>query len=519
MGLKTRVRPRGEVTHLDVARIHQMRSAVELQNSLPAGSKNRLMRYQHNLSVTRGAEKPLFDSKVKDMLLQYAKDRSMLEATINYLNGLKDADGYSFSRDLKIYSSTSKTFEKFSSPDYTSFRWNQNYRKALEDVRKILLRNGVLTPLNYTCSQDIIDALPKTDTHSGWTWIETGFKEKGDNMENIFHRFEKELAKAKSNRSMNKPILVGFRTQASGEFEDDGTETNTCKHKTRVVCMVDLMQIILELKYAKPVQQLMANSVLYAGGKNPQQISTIINNAKVRNQTWWSIDYSGYDMTISSWLIEDAFDVLKSIFKRVDDDEWEIIVKDFIHKDFIVNEGIVHADKGVPSGSMFTQIIDSIVNCIVVMTYFNSIHAKCEMIAMGDDNLIFCNLPVSQLEDLSSYLAKNFGLETSAAKSSKGTRRDTPEFLSRFWRVDGQWRHPKLLISRMLFPERFRDYSGAVGPEHVIHAFILTYRLGMGELIDVWRFRQDHPISRDFVWNRVDSRYLPGAMAYIREYT
>jgi hypothetical protein len=283
--------------------------------------------------------------------------------------------------------------------------------------------------------------------------------------------------------------------------------------------MVDLMQIILELKYAKPVQKLMSSSFMYAGGKDPSLISSIISNYRNRNKVWWSIDYSGFDMSISSWLIEDAFAILKKLFLNVDDEEWNIIVNDFVHKDFIVNEGVVHSDKGVPSGSMFTQIIDSIVNCVVVTTYFNSINSKCDMIAMGDDNLIFSNEKLDLLDDLSSYLNKNFGLSTSAEKSSKGTFRQYPEFLSRFWRIDGQWRHPYLLISRLLFPERYRDYSGDIGPEHVIFAFILTYRLGMGELMDVWRFTQDYPISRDFVANRVDSKYLPGAATHIREYT
>lgn len=513
MGLKTLVQSHGTVTHVDVSSIRQMRNADCFRNSLTAGSKNRLARYQHNLTVTRGETKPLFDSQVKDLLLQYVRDRDNVEETIGYLNNLKDEDGYLFSRDLRIYSTTSKTFQRFSEPDYTSFRWNQNYRKSLEQLKLIFSKFGKLTPLNYRSSQDIIDALPKMDTHSGWTWIETGLKNKGDNMENIYQRFQKELDLGKSNGSMNKPILIGFRTQASGEFEDDGTQTGTCKHKTRVVCMVDLMQIILELKYAKPVQNLMANVPLYAGGKNPTQISTIVNSNKSKYPTWWSIDYSGYDMTISSWLIEDAFDVLKSMFKYVDEQEWEIIIKDFIHKDFIINEGVVHADKGVPSGSMFTQIIDSIVNCIVVMTYFNSIHSKCDMITMGDDNLIFTKLPVDKLQDLSDYISKNFGLETNADKSSKGTNRDDPEFLSRFWRFYGQWRHPNLLISRMLFPERFRNYTSEVGPEHVIHAFILTYELGMRELMDVWRFTRDYPISQRFIEEKVDSKYLPGSMA------
>lgn len=507
-----------EVTSVDLTRLTKMRSADYLYNSLAAGSKNRLNKYRNNLSVTRGRNAPLFDNGVKKLMMDYAKDKQGLEKVIEYLNQCKDADGNLFSRNLKIYEQTSKTFEKFSETDYTSFRWNKNYIQSLKEL-KADLADLSLTPLKYCIDKDIIDAIPKASTHSGWTYIETGLKNKGENMENILDKFSKELDSALLAGTMNKPILVGFRTQASGEFEDDGTPTNTCKHKTRVVCMYDLMSIILELKYAKPFQKVLARKPYYAGGKDPNDTSSIIGGYRARSKTWWSIDYSSYDMTLSSWLIEDVFDCIKEAFQFVDDREWNIIVHDFIHKDFVINEGVVHSDKGVPSGSMFTQIVDSLANMLMVKTYFASIGSECNMITMGDDNLIFSNLEESRVEELASYLNKNFGVMVNADKSSTGTRKKDPEFLSRFWRHNGQWRHPNLLISRMLFPERFRDYSHDVKPEHVIFAFILTYRLGMAELMDINAFMRDYPISRKFILETVDIRYLPGALAFIREYT
>jgi hypothetical protein len=168
---------------------------------------------------------------------------------------------------------------------------------------------------------------------------------------------------------------------------------------------------------------------------------------------------------------------------------------------------------------MFTQIIDSIVNVIVVSTYFNSIGQAVEMIAMGDDNAIFTNSD-TDLDKLGSYIRKNFGMIVNVDKSSSGdTKRDDVEFLSRYWRYDGQWRHPHQLLSRLAYPERKREYSGDVKPEHVVFAFILTYPLGMQKLIHVPKFMQDFPISKKFVLENVDSRYLPGSLAYIREYT
>lgn len=508
---------RREITALDVGRI-KMTSADILKNCLTAGSKKRLKRYQSALAVTVGKGTPLFDDQVKDLLMQYALDPIDCEKSINYLNSLVDGDGILFSRNYKNYSSTSDAFESFSQPDYTSFRWNENYQKALEDMKSQFSKYH-LKPVMYHCDADIANVLPKKDTHSGWTYILTGSKKKGDNLEGIYKRYQNDIRTARVNGTFANPILVGFRTQASGEFNEDGSETGTCKHKTRVVCMYDLISIIHELKYSYPIQKLIQDMDFYAGGKDPSTISGLINTWRSKSLSWWSIDYSKYDMTISSWLIEDAFGILKCAFhENVDDTDWNLIVNDFIHKDFIVSEGIVHADKGVPSGSMFTQIIDSIVNRLMVLTYFNSIGAKAKMIIMGDDNLIFHNLKPESVDELASYLTKNFGVQTNAAKSGVGTRRDNPEFLSRTWTNFGQWRHPHQLLSRLLFPERFRSYNKEVKPQHVIFAFILTYPLGMEKLINVAKFRLDYPISEKDLFVNVDSRYLPGALAYIREY-
>jgi hypothetical protein len=412
--------------------------------------------------------------------------------------------------------------ERFCKPDYTSFRWNVNYRKSLEEF-KLEYSKLRLKPLTFMCDDDIKEALPKKDTHSGWYWILSGKKYKGDNIEGSYSQFNAEVKDALLTGTFNKPILLGFRTQASGEYDDQGNRTYACKHKLRVVSMIDLIVIIAELMFSRPIQNYLANVHYYAGGKDENDISSIITDSKVKYEQFMSIDYSSYDQSISSWLIEDAFSILKCAFILNDEQSqlFDIIVHDFIHKRFILNEGILESHRGVPSGSMFTQIIDSIVNVLVVRTYFNSRNAKSSMMAMGDDNVIFTNNQNCNLADLSSYVMKNFGLNISLDdKANEGlTRNDNVKFLSRYWKFDGQYRDKYQLLSRMLYPERRRRYNKEVGPEHVVFAFILTYRLGMEQLIDTRRFIHDYPISKDYILTKVDSRYLPGALAYIREYT
>jgi hypothetical protein len=349
----------------------------------------------------------------------------------------------------------------------------------------------------------------------------SGIKKKGENLEEAYSTFQKDCESALADGTFGCPILLGNRTQASGEFDDQGNETGTCKHKTRVVSMVDLTVIMAELKFSKPFQDRFVNKPMYAGGKDETEISKFILDWRSKFPKFMSIDYSSYDQTISSWLIEDAFSVIKSCFiLNLEESElFDVIVHDFIHKDFIIQEGVVHSDKGVPSGSMFTQIIDSLVNVLVVNTYFMSLgNPRHDMMAMGDDNIIFCGKDVDIIH-LSTYISKNFGLIVKTDdKSNEGSTKDHPKFLSRYWTYAGRWRHPKQLISRLAFPERFRDYSGETKPQHVLMAFILTYDKGMRELMDVEKFYQDYPIVGSQVWAKVDSRYLPGSLAYQRDY-
>lgn len=522
MGAKSINKPRETVTHYEGEILSKMRSADDLKNSLSAGSKNRLEKYQKDLSVSRGTIKPGFDGNLKDLLLKYAYSEDVVKEALRYLNSLRDGDGYLFSRDLKIYSKTQEAMERFAQADHSSFRWNENYRKSLEWMKQ-MVSSCHLKPEKYETDDDILQAIPKVDTHSGYTFVETGVKQKGKNVEGLCRKHKERKRRIRTGLPVAKrPILIGFRTQASGEYEDDGTPSGHCKHKTRVVSMFDLLDIVDELQFSNPFQRWINLQEFYAGGKDNDYISIIISNNSYQFTKFMSIDYSSFDQTISSWLIEDAFDVVRSAFDLTPGQarEFHAVVDRFIHKDFILNEGIIHADKGVPSGSMFTQIIDTIVNVIVVNTYFNAIGKACKMIAMGDDNAIFCDEGI-KIEELASYISKNFGLIIKTDdKSNEGlTSRDRVKFLSSYWTPGGRWRHPNQLISRMLFPERWRDYTGEVKPEHVLFAYILTYKAGMCELINVPKFIRDYPISKAWIEQNVDSRYVPGSLAYIREYT
>jgi hypothetical protein len=473
-----------------------------------------------NITITRGAENDGFDASLRNVLMKYVYDKADLKRANEYLDSLVDEDGIKFSRNFKSYAKINDAMVRFSDPDYSPFSWNRNYQKALS-LLKEEFSQFKLTPISYHSDDDVRNVLPKANTHSGFFYLLSGRRNKGDNMEGILSALEKKSKEAIREGNFNTPIMIAFRTQASGEYDDDGSETGVFKHKTRVVSMVDLLWAVAEFRFMKPLQKRMSSCDFYAGGKDDHDINTILIQWRDKFKKFISLDYSSFDQTISGWLLRDAYSIMKEAFIMTPEEEslWYVLVNSAIHKDFILAEGILHSDRGMPSGLPSTQIGDTIVNRLIALTYFISINEDFRMMAMGDDNIMYTNADVD-LKHFASYVAKNFGMIVKTDdKSSEGLSRQDPKFLSRFWTVSGTWRHPHQIISRMLFPERFRDYSeDGVTPEMVIWGYILAYPKGMMQLLDVRRFASDFPIPRKEILSRVDSHYVPGVIAYNREY-
>lgn len=491
---------------------------------LTPAQRGRLISFDKQLSSDRYGR--VTDSESIQCLETYVRNPMFLQDILNYLENLRDPDGNLFCQSLKRTIQLDKTISKFESGYVVPFIWNKHYQAAKLKLEK-MLSSLHLIPLIYTDDTTVMEALPRRDTHSGYQYVETGKKYKGEYEEGIFDWYTQEEVKAKRNGSFDQLILPGVRTQASGAFEEeDGSKTNTCKMKTRLINMIALIVILGELKYAKPAQKALANFSFYAGGKDPTQISALFSDWRRRYRYFLSIDYSGFDQTVQRWLIEQAFDILKLAFAYVDEPLWDCIVHDFVYKDLVFKGNIIHLDKGVPSGSMFTQIIDSICNWLVIQTYLNSIGVNdSEMMIMGDDNIIFTNQFIDN-SDLSAYVEKNFGMIIGDKSDKIKKTSEPPHFLSSFWKYDGRWRAPEVLISKLMYPETERKYTkkeddGKPLPDEVVYGYICSYPKGMEQLMDIRRFMEDHQnYSRAMFEKRVKSaKYLPGSIMYNVLYT
>nr|WKV33860.1 MAG: RNA-dependent RNA polymerase [Riboviria sp.] len=161
-----------------------------------------------------------------------------------------------------------------------------------------------------------------------------------------------------------------------------------------------------------------------------------------KTQKWFNVDWSRFDANVPAWLIRDAFDILRDQidFSRyrdygtpTDPDTiprlWNRIVHYFINTPMKLPDGRIRVKaKGVPSGSYFTNLIDTIVSAIVARYIFRVMDTKFMTLSswfMGDDA---CMLTQSGIDTKRfATLAKTcFGFELNTSKSEVS---DTLSFL------------------------------------------------------------------------------------------
>jgi hypothetical protein len=159
-----------------------------------------------------------------------------------------------------------------------------------------------------------------------------------------------------------------------------------------------------------------------------------IQRRKPYGWRWLSLDWSAFDSDCCAWEIRDAFNILRkninfSCYQEYGKPThahtlprlWTKIVHYFVNTPVKLPDGrVVVTYQGVPSGSFFTNLIDSIINHIRVMYLLHrfTIDKKAKWV-LGDDFLVAVKEIVSLLE-LSREAMEVFGAKLNPDKSEFG---------------------------------------------------------------------------------------------------
>jgi len=166
-------------------------------------------------------------------------------------------------------------------------------------------------------------------------------------------------------------------------------------------------------------------------------------SVKPPGYTWLAADWSSFYATVPAWLIRDAFAILRENldfaryqFRGLPTDKeslprlWKCIINYFINTPIKCPDGkVLVTNAGVPSGSYFTNLIDSLVNCIVVhylLLTMEMSYSHTAFWVMGDDLLVAISDAKLDLNALAATAKTTFGLELNVEKSEVG---EFPNFL------------------------------------------------------------------------------------------
>lgn len=275
-------------------------------------------------------------------------------------------------------------------------------------------------------------------------------------------KFLTRVEKIMSGEAVPQPCLCQARTQKN--------------NKTRLVWAFPFEMTYIEAMFAYPLIDHFARmETPIATGAHKLALGLRIERMKGENDTVLAIDYSKYDSSVSKSDIHFFFNILKTWYDEKHHPVIDILERYFTFTPIVMPDGFIYygKQKGVPSGSMFTQICDSVVNvqyCFAVSSKFSlGLKAK-NLLVLGDDVLEFFNYSGNRdrlMLNISEYLALH-GVKVNVDKTQVGVS----HFLGAAWDRGTRQRDLEDLLSNMVYPERYRKYSPGI--QGVVQANLLV---------------------------------------------
>ncbi|AAG59816.1 RNA-dependent RNA polymerase [Discula destructiva virus 1] len=259
-------------------------------------------------------------------------------------------------------------FDNLSDPQKSSMR------RAIAKAKKAFKLPYKREPLDW----HEVGGFLRRDTSAGSTFMGT---KKGDVMEEIYHeaRWLGHVMKQDGRKGFD-PTKMRFPPCLAGQR---GGMSDRTDPKTRLVWIYPAEMLVVEGFYAPLMYHDYMNDPKspMLNGKSAQRLYTEWCCGLRDGETLYGIDFSAFDSKVPAWLIRVAFDIVKQNInfetfegKPVDKHDaqkwsnvWEAMVWYFINTPILMPDGrMFRKYRGVPSGSWWTQIIDSVVNNILI---------------------------------------------------------------------------------------------------------------------------------------------------------
>lgn len=306
-----------------------------------------------------------------------------------------------------------------------------NMRDVVEPGRKRL------RPLSYVQALKLL----KNDTNSGLPF----YRRKGLVKERVLEDFDN-LLKRKD------PCILFTRTQE--------------QKKTRSVWGYPIADTLNEMRFYSPLLEHQRKVSYRSALCDPMttclaMTSLLKRCSEGKDLILLSIDFSAYDTTVKFQLQKEAFNYIKSLYQSSYSSEIDYIFERFNSIGIVTPYGVLKGKHGVPSGSTFTNEVDSIVQFSIARSFGIDVE---NIQVQGDDGVYL--LDKDKVDSFVNHF-KSFGLVVNEKKSFRS--QEFAVYLQSLFHIDylkdgfiGGIYPVYRALNRIIYQERwstFEDYG------------------------------------------------------------
>nr|UDL14380.1 MAG: putative RNA-dependent RNA polymerase [Partitiviridae sp.] len=403
------------------------------------------------------------------------------------------------------------------------------YLAVLESVREDFTSKEPLIPLTLGGVFEHPD-FPR-DKSPGLPWTQRGFKTKGDVLDcsesrGKILRLWDAIGNSRSNVGLPDSCTF-FRAQIA----------TTGKEKIRAVWGTPMDVVCEEFRFFKPYITWLEQTnapIAYRVEMATGGMSYINDMCRRHpNQPMVMTDYSQFDASIPAWLIRDAFQIVFDSFDLTkvigsDGKTWNVkphrtnarirkLIQYFINTPIRMPDGRrFRKSGGVPSGSVFTNIIDTIVNAIVMryVSYHTTGNLPLAEMYLGDDSFLILR-GIVNLKDMSELALESFGMIIHPEKSYVTTNPGNVQFLGYYNRGGLPFKPQAALVASFIYPER-RVMSNMIRVARALGQMWSTMHSGLAYnwFCMVQQMMKDFEVSEQDMTEYIESH--PNHFRYLR---